>query len=224
MHLATVTSFVELTSSTGSLLVVGCVDDNSRMAIQAAHKFWKEFSVQDFQVSIERESGHAPLPIGTVTSQRELDRQATDVAKKQDDSDASRKKLIELSREFKKNSSEVNVNPSFYLTSVPLCLPSLPLPSPPSPLSSSFCFSLLLLPSAPPFPLSLPPFCFFRKFVVRPLLSSSHSRQRLTLSLEGARQQKLPFFQLTRRSLKFLVSTSMNNTLRPSVNRTPLQS
>jgi homeobox protein cut-like len=56
------------------------------MAIQAALKFWREFSVQDFQ--------------------RELDRQATEIAKKQDDSDASRKKLIELSRDFKKNSTE----------------------------------------------------------------------------------------------------------------------
>ncbi|CAI8043228.1 Homeobox protein cut-like 1, partial [Geodia barretti] len=56
------------------------------MAIQAALTFWREFSIQDFQ--------------------RELDRQATEIAKKQDDSETSRKKLIELSREFKKNSSE----------------------------------------------------------------------------------------------------------------------
>jgi homeobox protein cut-like len=56
------------------------------MAIQAALTFWREFSIQDFQ--------------------RELDRQATEIAKKQDDSETSRKKLIELSRDFKKNSTE----------------------------------------------------------------------------------------------------------------------
>lgn len=77
-----------------------------------------------------------PRPIA-FPSQRELDRQATDVAKKQDDSDASRKKLIELSREFKKNSTEVNVNPSLLS---PLTLPSF----------SFSLFLLLFLPSAPP--------------------------------------------------------------------------
>lgn len=56
------------------------------MAIQAALKFWREFSVQEFQ--------------------RELDREASEIARKQDDSETSRKKLIELSRDFKKNSTE----------------------------------------------------------------------------------------------------------------------
>lgn len=39
--------------------------------------------------------------------QRELDGQAQEVVKRQDDSEASRKKLVELSREFKKTSTEV---------------------------------------------------------------------------------------------------------------------
>lgn len=39
--------------------------------------------------------------------QRFLDSQATDIAQRQDESNQSRKKLVELSREFKKNSSEV---------------------------------------------------------------------------------------------------------------------
>ena len=41
--------------------------------------------------------------------QRELDVQASEIAQRQDDSDASRKKLVELSREFKKNSTEVSI-------------------------------------------------------------------------------------------------------------------
>ena len=40
--------------------------------------------------------------------QRFLDSQATDIAQRQDESNQSRKKLVELSREFKKSSSEVN--------------------------------------------------------------------------------------------------------------------
>ena len=39
--------------------------------------------------------------------QRELDSQAQEVVKRQDDSEASRKKLVELSREFKRTSTEV---------------------------------------------------------------------------------------------------------------------
>ncbi|PVD31492.1 hypothetical protein C0Q70_06904 [Pomacea canaliculata] len=37
---------------------------------------------------------------------RELDTTATDLANRQDESDVSRRKLVELSREFKKNTPE----------------------------------------------------------------------------------------------------------------------
>ena len=39
--------------------------------------------------------------------QRFLDSQATDIAQRQDESNQTRKKLVELSREFKKSSTEV---------------------------------------------------------------------------------------------------------------------
>ncbi|ELT91712.1 hypothetical protein CAPTEDRAFT_90763 [Capitella teleta] len=39
--------------------------------------------------------------------QRELDTTATELAAKQDESDAARKKLVEQSRDFKKNTPEV---------------------------------------------------------------------------------------------------------------------
>ena len=50
--------------------------------------------------------------------QRELDVTATELASKQDESDAARKKLVEQSREFKKNTPEVSL--SFLLLSPPL--------------------------------------------------------------------------------------------------------
>lgn len=56
------------------------------MAVQAALKFWHEFDIQQFQ--------------------HELDSEAQLVAKRQDDSEASRKKLVELSRDFKKTAPE----------------------------------------------------------------------------------------------------------------------
>ncbi|XP_064392801.1 protein CASP-like [Halichondria panicea] len=56
------------------------------MAIQAALKFWQDFNIQDFQ--------------------HELDVLAQEVAKRQDSSDENRKKLVDLSREFKKTSTE----------------------------------------------------------------------------------------------------------------------
>lgn len=43
-----------------------------------------------------------------VFDQRELDSTATDLAAKQDQSDVSRKRLVEQSREFKKETSEVS--------------------------------------------------------------------------------------------------------------------
>ena len=48
--------------------------------------------------------------------QRELDSQAQEVVKRQDDSEASRKKLVELSREFKRTSTEVR---KLYLPTLP---------------------------------------------------------------------------------------------------------
>lgn len=54
--------------------------------IQGALKFWLEFNVNEFQ--------------------RDLDSEGQAVARRQDESDASRKKLVDLSRDFKKTSSE----------------------------------------------------------------------------------------------------------------------
>ncbi len=78
------------------------------MAIQAALKFWQDFNIQNFQVCFSK------LKLLVIVSptrthsfvQHELDVQAQEVAKRQDSSDESRKKLVELSREFKKNSTE----------------------------------------------------------------------------------------------------------------------
>ena len=44
--------------------------------------------------------------------QRELDTEGQAIAKRQDESDASRKKLVELSREFKKTTPEVSFSKS----------------------------------------------------------------------------------------------------------------
>ena len=49
------------------------------------------------------------MNVCTVPYQRELDSQAQEVVKRQDDSEVSRKKLVELSREFKRTSTEVAV-------------------------------------------------------------------------------------------------------------------
>lgn len=54
--------------------------------VQSMYNFWKDFDLQELQ--------------------RELDATATDLAARQDESDASRKRLVELSREFKKNTPE----------------------------------------------------------------------------------------------------------------------
>ena len=43
-----------------------------------------------------------------VSFQKELDSTATDIANRQDDGESSRKKLVEQSREFKKNTPEVS--------------------------------------------------------------------------------------------------------------------
>jgi hypothetical protein len=42
-----------------------------------------------------------------ILSQRELDAEASGMGRRQDESEAARKQLIELSREFKKTASEV---------------------------------------------------------------------------------------------------------------------
>ena len=83
------------------------------MAIPTALQFWKDFNIQGFQVNwqwgVEGGRGIAYEPSRALLSnQRQLDVQATEIAQRQDESEASRKKLVELSREFKKNSSEVN--------------------------------------------------------------------------------------------------------------------
>ena len=46
--------------------------------------------------------------ISFLSLQKELDTTATEVANRQDESDTSRKRLVELSREFKKSTPEVN--------------------------------------------------------------------------------------------------------------------
>ncbi|XP_045173732.1 homeobox protein cut-like 1 isoform X2 [Mercenaria mercenaria] len=55
-------------------------------SVQSMCDFWKKFDLQELQ--------------------KELDSTATELANRQDESDASRKKLVELSREFKKNTPE----------------------------------------------------------------------------------------------------------------------
>lgn len=62
-------------------------------------------------VWLRNETTHSVLiPLHPSRSiQRTLDEQASEIAQRQDESDASRKKLVELSRDFKKNSSEVSV-------------------------------------------------------------------------------------------------------------------
>ncbi|CAF0809475.1 unnamed protein product [Didymodactylos carnosus] len=47
---------------------------------------------------------------------RDLDVTATEIAQRQDESDQSRKKLVELSREFKKNTNEKQIVYSDFLS------------------------------------------------------------------------------------------------------------
>lgn len=56
------------------------------MAFQTALQFWKEFNILDLQ--------------------RQLDGEAAEVARRQDESDASVKRLVDLSREFKRSTTE----------------------------------------------------------------------------------------------------------------------
>lgn len=42
-------------------------------------------------------------------TQKQLEATATEIANRQDDSDTSRKRLVEQSKEFKKTTTEVNV-------------------------------------------------------------------------------------------------------------------
>ncbi|XP_003384163.1 PREDICTED: protein CASP-like [Amphimedon queenslandica] len=56
------------------------------MAYQSAIQFWKTFDLHSLQ--------------------KQLDEEATEVARRQDESDLSVRKLVELSKEFKKNSNE----------------------------------------------------------------------------------------------------------------------
>lgn len=48
-----------------------------------------------------------------LVTQRELDVEAAGMGQRQDESEAARKQLIELSREFKKSATEVNISISF---------------------------------------------------------------------------------------------------------------
>ena len=62
--------------------------------------------------------------------QRELDTTATELASRQDESDSSRKKLVEQSREFKKNTPEVNktqIQSLFNESNLDICCWSVPL-------------------------------------------------------------------------------------------------
>ena len=73
--------------------------------LQGALKFWNEFNIGEFQVSkwfVRHFTRFTHCFL-----QRELDNEGQAVAKRQDESDAARRRLVELSREFKKTSSEV---------------------------------------------------------------------------------------------------------------------
>lgn len=59
------------------------------MAFQKALQFWKELDLPSVQ--------------------RELDKEATETARRQDESDVSVRKLVELTREFKRSAPEVGV-------------------------------------------------------------------------------------------------------------------
>ena len=132
--------------------------------------------------------------------QRELDRQATEIAKKQDDSETSRKKLIELSRDFKRNSTEACscvVRPHAILVAVWVCsvTPSISFHLLHI-LTHSFSSSLFTLTPPPP----PPPPC--RRLEGRCLLSSSHFRLRSMLSPAEVKQPRLPFSLPTREPLR----------------------
>ena len=75
------------------------------MAFQTALQFWKEFNILDLQVF---NSINIVLSfINSILFQRQLDGEAAEVARRQDESDASVKRLVDLSREFKRSTTEV---------------------------------------------------------------------------------------------------------------------
>ena len=75
------------------------------MAFQTALQFWKEFNILDLQVF---NSINILLSfINSILFQHQLDGEAAEVARRQDESDASVKRLVDLSREFKRSTTEV---------------------------------------------------------------------------------------------------------------------
>ena len=75
-----------------------------KMAFQTALQFWKEFNILDLQVF---NSINILLSFINSLFQHQLDGEAAEVARRQDESDASVKRLVDLSREFKRSTTEV---------------------------------------------------------------------------------------------------------------------
>ncbi|ESO97744.1 hypothetical protein LOTGIDRAFT_152837 [Lottia gigantea] len=73
--------------------------------VQSMCQFWKTFDLQDLQV-LTHKKNMVPRAKTSKGKQKELDTTATDLANRQDESDISRKRLVEQSREFKKNTPE----------------------------------------------------------------------------------------------------------------------
>lgn len=87
--------------------------------IQGALKFWQEFNICEFQVRNTADcsnylNSYDCMPL---LAQKDLDVEGQAVAKRQDESEISRKTLVELSREFKKSSSEVSPQYRIYIIS-----------------------------------------------------------------------------------------------------------
>ena len=80
-------------------------------------QFWKLFDLAEFHVShyilkscvCSVESVVYSNNLTHRETQKQLEATATEIANRQDDSDTSRKRLVEQSKEFKKTTTEVNV-------------------------------------------------------------------------------------------------------------------
>ena len=78
-------------------------------------QFWKQFDLAEFHVSYWYNVGTLRLVEILLYSnilthhgiQKQLEATATEIANRQDESDASRKRLVEQSKEFKKTTAEV---------------------------------------------------------------------------------------------------------------------
>ncbi len=64
--------------------------------------YWNSFCVLEYNFL-----SFSILNTFILLTQRELDAEAAGITRRQDESEAARKQLIELSREFKKNATEV---------------------------------------------------------------------------------------------------------------------